>query len=413
MRYQRKLEIVEQAQIFDFKTFTSEALHVLTDKLRRWQQYNLADPTWKSITSRFKYQVESDSFKLNAYAQLVEENRALYGYNLGMYLGIDDLFSTLCSYHYFFGDVWTGGLVAKFDIDEPGRYVDYSFLNEISDPNELTKKLYYRLPLDEKRLILCTLLTELALTWAICHEEAHFEFGHLHYIKDKYSQGNHKEAKLLELNNPSQLTLPVNIRKIFEHQADHVASAGVISSYFKNHMLSYIPYSELQNPEGLLRIILVAVGTVGMLFEKAQRHQKMLPIISVYPSAQSRFINCLTSIMDKIIWREVRPNTGDLVLKSPQLTLGAASSAAVRDLAIVADILDIDFSNFSQTMLETIGIVFGNKHLNLEDLVSEHSREFFVLHSLEKQQIVDIMLPYRQKATPEFRNLWIKGGDRV
>jgi hypothetical protein len=290
----------------------------------------------------------SDSLTFDAYAQMEPDGTSTtFVVSLGLLFAIEDLFIRACCNHSFFSfdfrsyeEIWPGcdclWLRGGFSVPYT-RFYDYRqqvlspLGGEDAEGPYLASQLsgfFTGIPFDNVRWHLSQILTKIALTYVLVHEEAHYWEGHLHFMN--------KTHGLLRMSEAAGHGIPgdAELLKLLEWQADRHAARGALDVWFRPKMLPALPGIYGGSREWLLRLIMTAVASVTLIFHKVQ---SIYGSSTKYPQPRSRAITTMRYCLEKFQCREEELMPGMTPL--PQEAQVLALAGTLRDLGVVSELL--------------------------------------------------------------------------
>jgi len=429
-RYNEITKIIQNCQKGTLQSFIYEInwddyiATCASDMKNYLDHWNLRDSsfwTFEEKKQKFQQKVDKNNLKLNAEIKFISSQQIEINFNLGILLALDDLYLQACCSHEFLSETWDkGGFMKSMghrdykdlvsSASQVIRYYDYNSLKSKHKDifGELILQgidahpilcLFSAVPAEESRRELAEFLSRLSFLFLMMHEEAHYIMGHLHYymaLDSSSSQPNgvgFDEEKGFNRDKAN-----ISFRKLFEFQADHNAAESVIDLVFQTTFIKNVPHKLLRNPVGLFRLIVVSIGTVCLILEKAKNHYNRLQNIQnlrYYPTPQARLINSLSCLKGR--YYQLKKNEPELAKNIPTLNtedfLNILSSALL-DLQTISIYLELE-----ELPESTIFYL-----LDQGDLAKEPSKfydEYKKLNEIESQQIVDLMKTYRIEAMPQ------------
>ena len=360
--------------------------------LATWKKELFKIKGWEShVGGRdFKYTLDKNNLSLSASASLQDnESPVEFTISLGVYLALDDIFCTMCSYNDFFQDTWEGGPIANISHEFETRYLDYGFLKEMND-NERSESLNYRVPLDLDRLKLAGMLRDIAYGWIILHEESHYLMGHLHYLNSQLSLngGANSMGILRDGMGILSTTITNKFVQVLEFQADSSATDLIIDIWLRKENFDKIPYASQRNLNGLFKIIITAIGGVCLLFHKSNIIQG---VSNRYPSAEARIV----STFKRAIRRSSNSEFAQILSQEHSV---ASWITALNELDAISTELKLPSIDFDNIIHDTL--IAGKRKTSINQLKTSAYREWNDLHLQEEKIMSEVLLEYRKLAVP-------------
>lgn len=337
------------------------------------------------------YTFDTSDLTFNATITPPHGNQKKFTINLkgGIYLAAQDISCTACSYHDFISELWPGGgPVIKFDQDHfPTRFFDYAFLKN-QDSFSRSLSLVLRVPLQERRFQLGSLLASIIITWVLLHEEGHLMGGHLHWLKNKQKISIDELNIWKESSHIFNSSTNIFLNKAIEMDADMYATQGVVDIFLTD--FEDTPYPELRNEQSIFRIILVGMFMGAIIFEVARAKANIKPLS--YPSPYSRFI----SIARAAVGRAIYGTNGDhpIHIKLTSDTCYDQLGLAIDDMQAICSILGI--SPISTELIDDITSSLLVEGFNVRPAKTQDGREFVLVDQIHKTELQDLKIFNKQ-----------------
>jgi hypothetical protein len=281
-------------------------------------------------TARQKFSLGED-LHVNAFTLIDSDSEQYIECSLGTLLALDDLFLRLACNRDFFSfenaKIQWPGCDCYWLTDESNqplnRYYDYSPSPQLSAQLEIGKlmsdmmrsmnaaagvrsefsvsgpsflpRFYSGIPTDEERINLAKLMFEIGFLWIMLHEESHYDYGHLLFMKSRMQGKTASESRVDELKMNEAFS-PF-LSRVLEWQADRGATGGVVDVMLQKKYLKRLPSYCRKNKAWLLRLILASIGCVMLIFQKGRRHKG---ISGTHPSIPTRLISILIHTLERL-----------------------------------------------------------------------------------------------------------------
>ena len=236
--------------------------------------------------------------------------------NIGLILAVEDLLGQCLSTATFYTPK------GKLDISNPSfrigsahrnRYIDYGPLL-FQQEHLASFKLTRHIPISPWRLYQLDLLSELAIHWAMLHEQAHWMLGHLDYLHT-FRKGGEGVFRMNEGPRNKELKAVISQEEYhyFEMSADALATALLFHFYWPIRKNKHSPFGiynskliasygnpipfhsilKIEDDVTILRTFLSAISTVLILFEQQRsRHGHG----GTYPMPSTRLLSIFLSL---------------------------------------------------------------------------------------------------------------------
>ncbi len=351
---------------------------------------------------RYRHFFDIENYKLNASATYVGTQKARFSYNLGILLSLDDFFCRMCTLvccdEKLLGYKWDGGKVVEFPYKH-GDPLAKQAIEQNGGVLATPAHILTRLPSSSDRRDLAYFLSGIAFIFILLHEEGHYLMGHLHYLADLLKD-RLAEVSLDENFGLNFSDADVHIQRVLELQADTCAADSLIDIFYKKDMLAHAPLKELQNPEGLMRVFVLAIGGLCLLLERARRFSitdKGKELSHYSPSV--RLLNALIFAFQRPFqWQKQ-----GLLNDNPaliELNWESASYAMARTLG--------DLNRMSKVLnMEEINLNILMEIWSDAKQKSKLFKEWKELLELDESVVPEKYLNYRLQATPEKKE-WLE-----
>jgi hypothetical protein len=283
----------------------------------------------------------SDSLQLDAYAS--PGRLPTISLTLGLFWALDDLVSRLVCLEGFApapnkeiaveasfveGDSFVVG--NDLEISPAARFSDYA-PRQRADAVRVTalSRFFTAVPLSAERKAVAQLMVRVGLLWVLLHEEAHHVLGHISYRQGVL--GAHLDRTIHDAAD-DQITGDANISKVCEWQADRDATRGVLDVVIRPAVVNELP-PRFRSPQLLLRFIMVAIGCVILLFDRARLLRRALNTTdraSTHPTERTRYLAAAVHVRSQ---NERWQASGRPLWLAPD-DIDAALIGATRDLAV-------------------------------------------------------------------------------
>jgi hypothetical protein len=190
-------------------------------------------------------------------------------------------------------------------------------------------RFFTAVPLSKERQALAQLMVRVGLLWVLLHEESHHVLGHISYRQDML--GASQDSTIHDAAD-DQITGQANFSKVCEWQSDRDATRGVLDVVIRPAVVDELP-PRFRSPRLLLRLVMVAIGCVILLFDRARLLRRALNTTehgSTHPTERTRYLAAAVHARGQ---NEHWQATGR-PLWLPSDDIDAALIGATRDLAV-------------------------------------------------------------------------------
>jgi hypothetical protein len=210
------------------------------------------------------------------------------------------------------------------------RFFDYAPLQRSGTvQTTVLSRFFTAVPLTAERKALAQILLRIGLLWVILHEESHHVLGHLRYRRGM--PGADQDSAIHE-GADGDLTGLANFSKVCEWQADRDATRGVLDVVIRPAVIAELPV-RFRSPKSLLRLVMVAIGCVVLLFDRARLIRRSMGSDehgSSHPTERTRFLAAMVHVRGQNEHWEAAGRLRGLTSDD----VDAALLGATRDLAV-------------------------------------------------------------------------------
>jgi len=283
----------------------------------------------------------SDSVQLDAYAS--PGRLPTIALTLGLFWALDDLVSRLVCLEGFApapneeiaieanfveGDTFVVG--NDLEVSPAARFSDYAPRRR-AGPVRVTalSRFFTAIPLSAERKAVAQLIVRVGLLWVLLHEEAHHVLGHISYQQGML--GANQDSTIHDAAD-DQIAGDANFSKVCEWQADRDATRGVLDVVIRPAVVDDLP-ARFRSPQSLMRLVMVAVGCVILLFDRARLLRRALNTTehgSTHPTERTRYLAAAVHVHRQ---NEHWQASGRPLWLAPD-DIDAALIGATRDLAV-------------------------------------------------------------------------------
>lgn len=292
------LQVVEENAILASESLSNyleaalEDSKILLDRLHAMSRY--------SVPTAYLHNLQisvSDYLSFDAFICTSSPKEVQIVLSLGIFLALEDLFWRLASSMDFFsfdpskGDQSKGSSRQWHGCEcfwliggvwSPNhRYYDYRIAQDFEKlfdmrleqiRNSFLSAFHSSIPFEPARLILSSFMVDVGILWILMHEEAHYTQGHLALLESIYGDDFSKlMLGEIDLQNEDTDSIPLNILKAMEFQADCVAAHAIVDIFCREEVpiTTVIPDYCDNKLVWFLRLLFVAVGGTVLILQKA------------------------------------------------------------------------------------------------------------------------------------------------